>query len=57
LVALVPRGEVLRIRCSKETIREWKVYVAEAGFRTYEDALRFLLRKARELSLKPESWL
>lgn len=40
----------LQIWCSEETKRMFKLFVVENGFRNYEEALLFLLKKAREYS-------
>jgi len=45
------RTEVIFIRCSKNTYRKFKLFVAEKGFRNYEEALIYLLNKARESEL------
>lgn len=36
---------IIKIRCSEETLRIWKAYVAMSGHRTYEEALIDLLKK------------
>ena len=40
----------LRIRCSEETYREFKVFIAEMGFKNYEEGLKYLLKKERKRS-------
>ncbi len=47
------KNDVLKIRCSKETKRKFKVYVVGNGFSNYEECLRFLLEKAEELKWQP----
>ena len=43
------------IRCKTErTKKEFRRFILENDFRNGEEALLFLLRKAKELELKPE---
>jgi hypothetical protein len=44
---------MLQIRCSGETKRVFKLFTAKWGFRSYEEALLFLLNKAEELKWMP----
>lgn len=41
---------VLQIRCSEETKRRFKEFVVRNGFKTYEQALVELLKKAEDYS-------
>ena len=36
--------DLLQIRCSKETKKEFKRFILENDFRTYEDGLDYLLK-------------
>lgn len=47
------KDEILKIRCSKEIKRKFKVYVVGSGFSNYEECLRFLLEKAEEFKWQP----
>jgi len=42
----MPKKEVIRIRCSAETKKAFRVFAAQEGCETLEDALRLLLVKA-----------
>lgn len=39
---------VLQIRCSSETKKRFKTFVATHGFKSYEEALLALIKKAEE---------
>jgi len=49
------KWKVIYIRCSPQTFYSWREWAAR--FDSYEEALRFLLEKARELGLKPHAYL
>lgn len=44
------RDQTITIRCTQETYTLWRTFVAVYSFRTYEDALRWLLAKSGVLS-------
>jgi len=54
MVTKTRKTEKLIIRCEPETKKRFYLFVVENGFKSGEDALKFLLKKARELDLKPE---
>ena len=37
------KSKVIYIRCTPETFRRFRVFVAEKGFKNYEEALNYLL--------------
>jgi len=39
---------LIRVRCSKETKRKFRMFVASNNFRNFEDALKFLLNQSEE---------
>jgi len=43
------KDSVIYIRCSRETFRQWRVFVAEEGFSDYEEALKKLMEAYRLL--------
>ena len=45
---LQKKSELIRIRCTPETKREFKLFVAEGDFKNAEEALRYLLELAKE---------
>jgi hypothetical protein len=47
------KNDVLQIRCSRETRRAFKTFTSRWGFKSYEEALTFLLGKAEELKWTP----
>lgn len=49
------KNEVILIRTDRETKKEFRRFMIENDFKSYDEVLKFLLRKARELNLKPES--
>jgi|YelNatPaOPRAMG01_1025707.scaffolds.fasta_scaffold225856_1 hypothetical protein len=54
MVTLVPELKII-IRCKNaSTKKEFRQFILDNDFRNSEEALLFLLRKARELGLKPE---
>lgn len=40
------KGETLRIRCSKKTLKDFKNLVIDNDFRNYEDCIEALMRLA-----------
>jgi hypothetical protein len=40
------KGETLRIRCSKKTLKDFKSLVIDSDFRNYEDCIAALMRLA-----------
>lgn len=42
------KEEVILIRCSRDVKKAFKLFIAKRGFRTYEDALVYLLQQAGE---------
>jgi len=50
---MLPRNEVILIRCDSDTARMFRVFVAENGFKCYGDALKFILEQVIRLKLRP----
>jgi hypothetical protein len=47
------RNRVIFIRCTEDTYRDFRVFVADRGFTNTEDALKFLVSEAKRLDLRP----
>jgi len=44
-----PKDCIIRIRCCRNVRREWKTLVVNWGFNNSEDALKYIIEKAKEI--------
>jgi hypothetical protein len=54
MVKLVPELKIIIRYKNASTKKEFRQFILDNDFKNSEEALLFLLRKARELGLKPE---